>query len=143
MAGPGRERLVRLMLEQNHVFEPEHRAEMRRPRIVLALGDDLDELRSGFTENRIGHRGAEFADDHLRLRPEKNLLVEWQLLWLNRGEAEGFQRLDHLGPVDDVAAVGRAAADEDAGGHAPRGGAPSHILEDPTQGLAMLRMSVL
>src|SRR5271166_963360 len=42
--------LFGLALEEDDMFEPEHRAEMRGPRVVLALGDDLDDLRIRLAE---------------------------------------------------------------------------------------------
>ena len=79
----------RLMLEQHHVFEPVHRPEMRRPRVELALGDDLHQLGSGPCRiSRSTMRRAEFADDELGVREQHRLLVERQFFRLDRGKAE-------------------------------------------------------
>ncbi len=97
--------LLGLALEQNDMFEPEHGAEMRRPRIVLALGDDLDDLCLRRAEVGVRQGGAELADDDLRLGEQKRLFVETELVRLNRCKAERLQRLDHRGPIGDVSAV--------------------------------------
>ena len=73
-----------LALEQDDVFEAEHGAEMRRPRVVLALGDDLDDLRLRRAEIRVRQRGAELAHDDLGLSEQKRLLVELELVRLER-----------------------------------------------------------
>jgi hypothetical protein len=141
--GHARERLLGLGLEQHHVLEPEHREEMGRPRVVLALGDDLDHLGSRFAEHRIGHRRPEFANDRVGLREQQNLLVELEFFRLDSDETQGLQRLDHRRPIGEVAAVGEAAADQHALGRARRRRLHSHILQNPPEGLAMLGMSVL
>ena len=53
--------LVGLALEQDDVFKPQHGAQMRGPRVVLAFGDDLDDLCSGrarstYSTGRRTHR---------------------------------------------------------------------------------------
>ena len=87
MPGHAGQDLVGLALEQDDVFEPQHGAEMRGPRVVLALGDDLDDLCLRRAEVGIRQRGAELADDDLGLSKEKRLLVELELVRLDRDEA--------------------------------------------------------
>src|ERR1700733_10773563 len=97
--------LFGLALEQDDVLEPQHGAEMRGPWVVLAFGDDLDDLclRRAEVSGRQG--GAELADDDLRLSEQKRLFVELELVWLDRDEIEGFERLDHRRPIGKVPAV--------------------------------------
>src|ERR1700722_11769848 len=101
-AGQG---LVGFALEQDDVFKPEHGAEMRRPRVVLALGDDLDDLCLRRAEIDVRQSGAELAHDDLPLSEQKRLFVERELVRLDRDETEGFERLDHRSAIGDVSAV--------------------------------------
>src|SRR6202522_2137381 len=97
--------LVGLALEQNDVFKPQHGAEMRGPRVVLALGDDLDDLCMRRAEIGVRQSGAELADDDLRLSEEERLFVEPELVRLDRDKTKGFERLDHRRAIGDVSAV--------------------------------------
>ena len=94
-----------LALEQDDVFKPEHGAEMRGPRVVLALGDDLDDLCIRRAEIRVRQSGAELAHDDFGLSEQKRLFVEPELVRLDRDKTEGFERLDHRRPIGDVSAV--------------------------------------
>ena len=79
----------------------------------------------------------------LGLSEEKRLLVERELVRLDRDETERFQRLDHRRPIGDIAAVGEAPADEDPRRRVDRGGVLAHVGEDAREGLAALGMGVL
>ena len=97
--------LVGLALKQDDVFKPQHGAQMRGPRVVLAFGDDLDDLCLRRAEVRARQGGAELTDDDLGLREEKRLLVELELVRLDGDETEGFERLYHRRAIGDVSAV--------------------------------------
>ena len=60
---------------------------------------------SGGQNYRVRHRRPELADDDLGLREDQRLLVERELVGLDRHEAKWLQRLDHRGAIGDVAAV--------------------------------------
>src|ERR1700733_8249724 len=85
---------------------------MRGPRVVLALGDNLDDLCLRRAEGGGRQSGAELADDDLRLSEQKRLFVELELVRLDRDEIERFERLDHRRPIGEVSAVRGAAANE-------------------------------
>src|SRR3984885_3781695 len=97
--------LFGLTLEQDDMFESQHGAEMRGPRVVLALSDDLDDLCLRRAEIGVRQSGAELAHHDLRLSKQKRLFVEPELVRLDRDKTEGFERLDHCRPIPDISAV--------------------------------------
>src|ERR1700727_3345560 len=97
--------LFGLALEQDDVFETQHGAEMRGPWVVLAFGDDLDNLRVRRTEVGIRQGGPELAHDDLSLSEQKRLFVELELVGLDRDETQGFERFDHSRAIGEVSAV--------------------------------------
>ena len=76
--------LFGLALEQDHVFEPEHRAEMRRPRVVLALGDDFDDLCSRRAEITFTIAAPNSITMISACAKSKRLFVEREFLRLDR-----------------------------------------------------------